>query len=188
MAERAAYMDSVLLGDLDLSSQIDTIIFEEGPPMYLQEYCPPSELFDKRLPLDTLHAIYELFKSNSLGGELLDAQTFITLMFVNLQANALPRQWRQISFEKILELASNFSAVPQSEANEGAKPLFRGKSMKITEERQYVNWKRIFTAIALNANSYPKTKDLQAYIIKLESLVEPESGLISETSFVDVSY
>jgi hypothetical protein len=27
VAERAAYMDSVLLGDLDLSSQIDTIAF-----------------------------------------------------------------------------------------------------------------------------------------------------------------
>jgi len=108
-------------------------------------------------------------------------------MFINLQANSLPKQWRQISFDKILELASNFSAVPLSEANEGSKPLFRGKSMKITEERQYVNWKRILTAIALNANPYPKTKDLQAYIIKLESLVDPETGLISEAQFIEVS-
>ena len=30
----------------------------------------------------------------------------------------------------------------------------------MSEERQFVNWKRIFMAFALNANPYPKTKDL----------------------------
>jgi len=41
--------------------------------MYLQEYNPPCDLFDKRLPLDTLQALYQLFKSNSVGGDLLDS-------------------------------------------------------------------------------------------------------------------
>lgn len=58
VAEKATYMDSVLLGDLDLYRQIDAISFEEGPPMYLQDYNPPCDLFDKRLPLDTLHKLY----------------------------------------------------------------------------------------------------------------------------------
>ena len=84
VAERTAYMDSVLLGDLDLSSQIDTIAFKEGPPQYLQEYHPESGLFDKRLQLGTLLIIYDLFKSNSVGADLLDVQTFITLVFLHL--------------------------------------------------------------------------------------------------------
>lgn len=54
-------------------------------------------------------------------------------------------------------------------------------------ERTFVNWRLIFTALALIANTYPKTKDLKAYFLKLEAVVDPESGLIVEDKFINVS-
>ena len=80
------------------------ISFEEGPPLYLQEYKPQFSLMDKRLHLDNLNTLYDIFRSNSCGGDLLDAQTFITLMTLNLQNGTFPKEWRSVSFDKIIGL------------------------------------------------------------------------------------
>lgn len=60
--------------------------------------------------------------------------------------------------------------------------------MKNTDERTFVNWKVLFTAFALIANVYPKTRDLQAYFQKLEAIIDPESGLIPQEKFINVSF
>lgn len=95
----------MILGDFDLSSQIDSLNFEEGPPLYQQEYKPTFQLQDKRIELTTLHYLYDVFKANSVGGSLLDTQTFLTLMVIFLQRGDLPAQWRFIQFDKILNVA-----------------------------------------------------------------------------------
>lgn len=65
--EKKSYIDTVLLGDFDLASQIDTLTFEEGPLLYMEEYKPKFQLADLRIELATLNYIYDVFKSNSVG-------------------------------------------------------------------------------------------------------------------------
>ena len=113
------YIDTVILGDFDLASQIDSLNFEEGPPLYQQEYKPTFQMQDKRIELTTLNYLYDVFKANSVGGSLLDTQTFLTLMVIFLQRGDLPAQWRFIQFDKILNVAQQFTARPESDNNEG---------------------------------------------------------------------
>lgn len=110
-------MDTVLIGDIDMASHIEMISFEEGPPLYLQEYKPSFSLVDKRLTLESLHNLYDMFDSNSSGGELLDSQTFITLILLNLQNGLFPKQWRSVSFEKFIALTQNYCAMPKSDSD-----------------------------------------------------------------------
>ena len=153
-------MDTVLIGDIDMASHIEMISFEEGPPLYLQQYKPSFSLIDKRLTLESLHNLYDMFDSNSSGGELLDSQTFITLILLNLQNGLFPKQWRSVSFEKFIALIQNYCAMPKSDSDKDQQLLFRRNSMKNLDERTFVNWKVLFTAFTLIANVYPKTKDL----------------------------
>jgi hypothetical protein len=68
-------MDTVLINNIDMANHIEMISFEEGPPLYLKEYNPSFSLVDKRLTLENLHNLYDMFDSNSSGGELLDSLT-----------------------------------------------------------------------------------------------------------------
>jgi hypothetical protein len=110
-------MDTVLINNIDMANHIEMISFEEGPPLYLKEYNPSFSLVDKRLTLENLHNLYDMFDSNSSGGELLDSQTFITLILLNLQNGLFPKQWRTISFEKFITLTSNYCAMPKSDSD-----------------------------------------------------------------------
>ena len=42
-------------------------------------------------------------------------------------------------------------------------------------------------AISLSSNPYPETKQLKAYLLSLEDLADPATGLISEEKFIEVS-
>ena len=156
-------MDSVLLGDPDLASRIETISFEEGPPLFMQEYEPSFDLSDRRIDVGTLNEVYYVLKFNSVGGDLIDQQTFITLMMLELQQGKLSALWRTVEMEKIIGLSTTFSQKPLSDdVNDDASPLFRDKN---SSKRRFVNWKLVFLAMALNANRYPEVKDLKAYIL-----------------------
>lgn len=66
--------------------------------------------------------------------------------------------------------------------------LFRRNSLDFIEaERVFVNWKLLFTAISLISNPYPTAKALKTYFIKLEGAVDPETFLISEEKYLNVS-
>jgi hypothetical protein len=83
-------------------------------------------------------------------------------------------------------LSNLFSAKPQSEdSNDATSPLFRGRSIVDTENRHFVNWKRILMAVILNSNPYPEIKDLKAYLLRLEALAD-SAGIILEDKFVEV--
>lgn len=90
IAQKKTFMDSVILGESDLASKIETIPFEEGPPLYMQEHTQSFGLADRRIDTKTLRELQRVFKANSVGGDLLDRETFLTLMMLELQGNKLP--------------------------------------------------------------------------------------------------
>ena len=76
----------------------------------------PSENYaDSRFDLPSLHSLYRQFRKNKSDSNLIDAQTFVTMIIVNMQAGMMPNTWRYISFDNIKQLLLKFKAVPMSD-------------------------------------------------------------------------
>ena len=94
-------MDPVLLDDIDLLNSISQIEFEEGPPLYMNDVRPSENYADSRFDLPSLQSLYRQFRKNKSDSNLIDAQTFVTMIIVNMQAGMMPNTWRYISFDNI---------------------------------------------------------------------------------------
>jgi hypothetical protein len=91
--------------------------------------------------------------------ELLDSQTFLTLIIGNYQSYSLPQRWRNLPFQSILDLVNKFAASPLTNDGESGKSPFETNGDRV----QYVNWKKIFVLIALASSAIPSEQVLQTY-------------------------
>lgn len=53
----------------------------------------PHKIADKRFTADQLTAFYNDFKRNAAFDNILDAQTFTTLLVTSIMANRVPKAW-----------------------------------------------------------------------------------------------
>ena len=182
-------MDPVLLEYVNLMNHISQIEFEEGPPLYMGEVKAPSEsILDSRFTMEALQSLYKQFRKNMADRTLMDEQTFITLIVVNMQAGVLPNTWRFISFESIKELINRFKATPMSDnANQtGQVALFRRRSSPGINEREFIDWRKVFTVLLLISGPCPTNNQKREYFQQLRESAD-EAGLLSLHRFLKVS-
>lgn len=79
------HIETVILQSLELPNYIETIEFFDGPPQYMVEARPVVNLEQSRFSLDSLSLIYRQFRAHQEDTQLIDAQTFQTLMLLNMQ-------------------------------------------------------------------------------------------------------
>ena len=153
-------MDPVLLDDVDLLNSISQIEFEEGPPLYMNDVRPSENQADSRFEISSLQSLYRQFKKNKSDNYLIDAQTFVTMIIVNMQADMLPSTWRYISFDNIKSLLLKFKGVPMSDTQNqtGQVALFRRHSSYAMAEREFVDWRKVYTFLLLISCPVP-TRD-----------------------------
>ena len=152
-------MDPVLLDEIDLMSSINQIEFEQGPPLYMNDVKPTENIADLRFSMESLQSLYKQFRKNKCDVNLIDSQTFVTMIIVNMQAGLLPNAWRFVSFDSIKLLLRKFYASPLSDTatQTGQVALFRRHSSKGLVDREYVSWRMIFTFLLLISGPLPTT-------------------------------
>jgi len=84
IVNKESYLDSVLIADISLSDHIELLTFEEGPPLYMQGLEHELILEETRFSLQSLNSLYDSFRSHSCGADLLDAETFIMIIVLNI--------------------------------------------------------------------------------------------------------
>ena len=103
----------------------------------------------------------------------MDAQTFQTMMLLNMQQNILPNVWRYVPFDAVLDLAARLEAQPLTDspnATAGFK-LYKRKSVEGDDdmERKFMDWRRAFVVLALMAGRLPTASEKQSYYSKLRA-------------------
>ena len=99
----------------------------------------------------------------------MDAQTFVTMIIVNMQAGMLPNIWRYVSYESIKALLINLKATPMSDTKTdvGSLNLFRRHSSAAVAEREFINWRRAFLMLILMSGPCPSIEQKREYFTKL---------------------
>jgi len=134
---------------------------------------------ETRMDILTLSLMYKQFKSNAYE-ELLDSQTFLSLIIGNYQSYTVPQRWRNLPFQSMLDLVSKFAASPLTNDGESGKNLFGSSGERV----QFVNWKKMFALMALASSSIPSDEKLQTYGSELAYY----GSLISLENFKNVSF
>ena len=65
---------------------IKRIEFIDGPPLYMKDVKAPDAVVDMRFSIESLQSLYRQFRKNACDSTLIDSQTFITMLIVNMQA------------------------------------------------------------------------------------------------------
>lgn len=184
------HIPSVLLQSADLKSNISLIEFFDGPPAYMQSAHPAMVLEETRISLDSLLTLRAQFKQHLEDRNLLDAQTFTSLMLLNVQSQLLPNVWQFIPFERIFALLKAFQATPISDnPNAGTQQMFRRKSMSLEdEERFFVDSRALMLILCLVSSELPTHDQKEDYISKLKFKAESaEDKMLTKELFVKVS-
>ena len=79
-----SYIESFIINEANLFNLIDTIKFQEGPPLYIQDLKIPNLIADKRFTVEQLTGLYNDFKRNAAFDNILDSQTFTTLLVTSI--------------------------------------------------------------------------------------------------------
>ena len=178
----AAYLDNIKVQHSELESCIQRVKLDEGLPQYLRNFEPPRSMEATRLPIETLSVLFNQFKKHA-HQELLDTQTFITLMIQNFQAHNLPKRWRSASFQSILSVIAKFAQKPLGNLfSEGRSPFASSMGMD-NDRKEFLNWKRVYLLFALAASEVPSDEQLDAYGAELAKY----GTLVSKEDFQDVS-
>lgn len=148
------YLDGIKVQSVNLDACIQRVQLDEGLPQYLSRYEVPKGLDASRLTIETLKLMFNQLKGASYQ-DLLDSQTFLSIIIGNYQAYKVPDRWRTLSFGNILSLVTKFAKKPPSNmADRGTSPF--ASSLSMGEERsQYINWKKMFILFALSASVLP---------------------------------
>lgn len=77
----------------------------------------PHKIADKRFTADQLTAFYNDFKRNAAFDNILDAQTFTTLLVTSIMANRVPKAWQFVAFDSFSHFARKFKKQPLSDEN-----------------------------------------------------------------------
>lgn len=135
-----------------------------------------------RLPIESLSVMFNQFKKHA-HQDLLDTQTFITLIVQNFQEHNLPKRWRSASFQAILGVIAKFAQKPPGNLfSDGRSPFASSMGMD-NDRKEYLNWKRVFLVFALAASEVPSDEQLDAYGAELAKY----GTLVSREDFQDVS-
>lgn len=117
----------------------------------------PRGLTETRLEVATLRLLFNQFKSHG-HEDLLDAQSFITMMIQNYQGYRFPTRWRSYSFSTILNIVRMFAAEPlKNESSSGHNPF---TSNEVDSGNEFVNWKKVFVLFALASSPLPSEQDI----------------------------
>lgn len=175
------YMDTIRVQDPEILSSIDRVVLQEDVPMYLMQSQQetPRGLTETRLDIPTLRHLYNQFKSNA-NEDLLDVQSFLTLVIENYQGYRFPELWRTFSFTTILNLVKKFAAEPlQNETPDSHNPFtsFEGKTS------EFVNWRKIFVLFALASSSLPPDEKLD----EMHKEMKCSGETVSLSAFQEVS-
>lgn len=130
---------TLIIDDLQLYADITTLEFNsQDQPQYMQQMVVPSQVNDCRFKISDLEGIYKQLRFHSYE-ECIDEQTFIHLMVLSYKEGTIPIQWRFKDIAFIIRLAQKYRV------NYDSSPKKKGHG----PDRQFVNWKIIFTIFLL---------------------------------------
>lgn len=112
------------------------------------------------------------------------------MIITNMQADMLPNTWRYISFDNIKNLLLKFKAVPMSDTKNqtGQVALFRRHSSYSMAEREFIDWRKIYTFLLLISTPIPSKDQKREYFERLKENADAETGLITIRKFLKVSH
>lgn len=94
----ASYLDNIKVQHSELESSIQRVELDEGKPSYVAQAATQGQgMAETRLEIETLGCIYNQLKCQAIE-ELLDSQTFISIVVGNYQSYRVPQRWRNLSF------------------------------------------------------------------------------------------
>lgn len=126
----------------------------------------PTDTLSCRFTVDQLTSFYNDFRRNAAFDNVLDAQTFMTLLITGIQSNRVPKAWSYMPFEKFGLFAKKFKKAPLSDDNalgdEEQEALFSALSQD--DARQFVDWKLIMVTFVLLNSPKPTMAQLTEYM------------------------
>ena len=115
---------------------------------------------DRRFDINTLRLLYQKFQQ-SANEQLLESQTFLTIMIRSYQNRLVPKIFAAKSFKIIVDLATKFEAKPLINEAEGESVMFASSNeTQGTNSVSFVNWKKILILFVLYATALPSEDDL----------------------------
>jgi len=111
----SSYIESFIIAEANLFDKIETIDFQEGPPLYFLEVRPPCKVSENRFAVTQLVDLYNDFRCNAAFDNILDAQTFLSIIVASMQSGRVPKAWTYLPFDKFGILAKKFRAAPLSD-------------------------------------------------------------------------
>jgi len=156
------YLDNVKVGTVDLEHSIQRVQLDEGLPKYLTGFIVPKGMDATRLDIETLQLIFNQLKSKA-HQDLLDSQTFISLIVSDYQSYKIPDRFRTLPFQAILNIISRLSQKPLTNNGESGQSPFASSLSMLEERSTFVNWKKVFLLFALASSSLPSDSQLQTY-------------------------
>ena len=135
---------------------------------------------ETRFELPSLRSLYKQMQKNKSDNYLLDAESFVTMLIVNIQAGMLPNMWRYVSYDSIKALVLKFKAAPMADtlASAGQVALFRRHSSYNMTTREFVDWRKVFMFLLLNSTPYPSSAQKEEYFEQLKEHADPVTGLL----------
>lgn len=117
----SGYIESFIIAEADLFTKIETIDFQEGPPLYFQEVSVPAKVDDSRFSVAQLTGLYNDFRQNAAFDNVLDSQTFLSTIVASMQSGGVPKAWTYQPFENFGVLVKKFRTAPLSDEADGYK-------------------------------------------------------------------
>ncbi len=139
---------------------LKTAIVSKGSISGISQFNPTNRRFE----INTLRMLFSQFVKNS-HEQLLEAQTFITLMMRCYQSLKMPSVFRSKSFRHMFALVEKFAAKPLGNEAESEANAFSAESQA---GPQYINWKKTHIFFTLFSTAVPTENELQTLQVKLE--------------------
>jgi len=104
-----------------------------------------------------------------------------------MQAGTLPNAWRYVQFDSVKQLLRKFQAAPLADtANQtGQVALFRRHSSRGMLEREFVDWRKVFTFLLLISGPIPSEEQKKQYFDELRNYAD-EQGLLDQKKFLKI--